>query len=341
MPSKYNVAVVGVTSVVGEALLSLLAERNFPIETLHALDCAEAELDRVEFRDGYVPVRDVGDFDFAQTQLAFFCAGEELAARHVPRAAEAGCIVIDDSTQFRGKEGVPLVAPEVNAHAIAHYRRRRIIANPNSCTTMLLVALKGIYDAAGIERLDVATYQAVSGMGKAAMDELAAQTMSIFNMKEVVSRVYPKQIAFNVLPVIGECLDNGYTREEMKIVEETRKILDDERIQINASCVQVPVFFGHSQAVHIETREKVTATTARQLLGNSPGVKLVDDCAAGAFPTAVTEAVGTDAVYVGRVRDDLSRLRGLDLWITADNVRRGAALNCIQIAEILVKDYLG
>ncbi|MEJ2553828.1 MAG: aspartate-semialdehyde dehydrogenase [Gammaproteobacteria bacterium] len=340
MPSKYNVAVVGVTSVVGEALLSLLAERNFPIETLHALDCAEAELDRVEFRDGYVPVRDVGDFDFAQTQLAFFCAGEELAARHVPRAAEAGCIVIDDSTQFRGKEGVPLVAPEVNAHAIAHYRRR-IIANPNSCTTMLLVALKGIYDAAGIERLDVATYQAVSGMGKAAMDELAAQTVSIFNMKEVVSRVYPKQIAFNVLPVIGECLDNGYTREEMKIVEETRKILDDERIQINASCVQVPVFFGHSQAVHIETREKVTATTARQLLGNSPGVKLVDDCAAGAFPTAVTEAVGTDAVYVGRVRDDLSRPRGLDLWITADNVRRGAALNCIQIAEILVKDYLG
>ena len=340
MPSKYNVAIVGVTSVVGEALLSLLAERNFPVGTLYALDHAEAEVGRVEFRDGYVPVRNIAGFDFAQTQLAFFCAGEELAASYVPRAAEAGCIVIDDSARFRCEEDVPLVVPEVNAHAITRYQRRRIIANPNSCVTLLLMALKGIYDAAGIERINVATYQAVSGMGRAAMDELAAQTMSIFNMKEVASEVYPKQIAFNVLPVIGECLDNGYTREEMKMLEETRKILDDETIQVNASCVRVPVFFGHSQAVHCETREKITAATARQLLKNSPGIKLVDGREVGAYPSPVTDAVGTDTVYVGRVREDLSHPRGLDLWITADNVRKGAALNSIQIAEILVKDYL-
>jgi aspartate-semialdehyde dehydrogenase len=340
MSPKYNVAIVGVASVVGEAVLSMLAERDFPLRTLYALDATEGEVGRMEFRDSYVPVRNVVDFDFSQAQLAFFCAGKDVAARHGPRAAAAGCVVIDDSAQFRYEEDVPLVVPEVNVQAIGQYRRRGIIANPNSCVTSLLVALKGIYDAVGIERMNVVTFQAVSGTGKMAVDELAAQTMSIFNMKEVASKVYPKQIAFNVLPVVGEFLDNGYTREEMKILWETRKILGDETIRVNATCVRVPVFFGHSQAVYIETREEIAAAAAQQRLEKSPGVKLVDRRKAGAFPTAVTEAVGADAVYVGRVREDLSHPRGLDLWIVADNVRKGAALNSIQIAEILVKDYL-
>ena len=340
MTTKYNVAIVGVSSVVGEALLSLLAERDFPLGTLYAVDSTDNEAGRVEFRDGYVPVRNVADFDFSQVQLAFFCAGEELAALHVPRAAAAGCVVIDDSAQFRYEEDVPLVVPEVNVEAIAQYRQRGIIANPNSCVSLLLVALKGIYDAVGIERINVVTFQAVSGTGQMAMDELATQTMSIFNMKGVSSKVYPKQIAFNVLPVVGDVLDNGYTREEMKMLWETRKILADETIRVNASCARVPVFFGHSQAAHIETRDKITATAARQLLEKSLSVKLVDRRKIGAFPTAVTEAVGADAVHVGRVREDLSHPHGLDLWIVADNVRKGAALNSIQIAEILVKDYL-
>ena len=340
VPARYNVAIVGVASVVGETILSLLVERDFPIDTLYAVDSVEATNGRVEFRDTYIQLQNIVDFDFSRVNLAFFCVEEETAAQYVPKAVAAGCVVIDDSAQFRYQVDVPLVVPEVNPQAIGRYNERRIIANPNSCATMLLMALKGIYDAAGIERINVATYQAVSGAGKMAMDELASQTMSIFNMKAVTRKIFPKQIAFNVLPVIGEVMENGYTLEEMKMLWETRKILEDETIQINASCVRVPVFFGHSQVVHIETREKIMAAAARQLLEKSPGVKLVDRRKSGAFPTAVTEAVGVDAVYVGRVRNDLSHPRGLDLWIVADNVRKGAALNSVQIAEILVKDYL-
>ena len=320
--------------------MSLLLERDFPLGTLYAVDSAEAEVGRVEFRDGYLQVQSVTDFDFSRVQLAIFCAGEEIAARHVPRAAAAGCLVIDDSEQFRYEQDIPLVVPEVNVAALGQIRRRGIVANPDSCVTSLLVALKPIYDAVGIERINVATYQAVSGMGKAAMDELATQTMSIFNMKEVTSKVYSKQIAFNVLPMIGEALENGYTREEMKMLWETRKILEDEAIRINATCVRVPVFFGHSLAVHLETRENITAAEAGRLLEKTPGIKLMDGRAAGTYPTAVSDAVGSDAVYVGRVREDLSHRRGLDLWVVADNIRKGAALNSIQIAEILVKDYL-
>jgi len=341
MPAKYNVAIVGTASVVGETLLALLAEREFPVATLYPLESAQYAGGRVEFGDAYVQVRDVAAFDFAQAHLAFFCAGEEIAALHVPRAAAAGCVVIDDSAQFRQVEDVPLVVPEVNGHVLAAYTRRGIIANPNSCVTSLLLVLKAIYDAAGIERLNVATYQAVSGNGKMAIDELASQTMAIFNMKPVATKVYPKQIAFNVLPFIGEYMENGYTREEMKMVWETRKVLEDETLRINATCVRVPVFFGHSQAVHIETRDKLAAAAARKLLEQSPGIELMNDGKQGDYPTAVTEAAGTDPVYVGRVRDDVSHPHGLDFWIVADNVRKGAALNCIQIAEILVKEYLG
>ena len=340
MSSKYNVAIVGTSSVVGEAVLSLLAERDFPCGTLFALESDESDVGRVEFRDAYIQVRSIADFDFAQAHLAFFCAGEEISAEFVPLAVNAGCIVIDDSAQFRFEVDVPLVVSEVNAHALSDVHRRGIVANPNSCVTSMLVALKGIYDAVGIKRINVATYQAVSGTGKEGIDELAAQAMSIFNMKEIKTRTYPKQIAFNVLPVIGEILENGYTREEMKMQWEMRKILGDDSININATCARVPVFFGHSQAVHLETREKISVENALQLLKKSPNVRVMDGSKVSDFPSAVTEAAGTDIVYVGRVREDLSHPRGLDLWIVADNIRKGAALNSIQIAEILVKDYL-
>ena len=340
MSSKYNVAIVGTSSVVGEAVLSLLAERDFPCETLFTLEPDETDVGRVEFRDAYIQVRSIADFDFTQVQLVFFCAGEEISAEFAPLAVNAGCIVIDDSAQFRFEVDVPLVVSEVNAHALSDVHRRGIVANPNSCVTSMLVALKGIYDVVGIERINVATYQAVSGTGKEGIDELAAQAMSIFNMKEIKTRTYPKQIAFNVLPVIGEILENGYTREEMKMQWEMRKILGDDSIKINATCARVPVFFGHSQAVHLETREKISVENALQLLKKSPNVRVMDGSKVSDFPSAVTEAAGTDMVYVGRVREDFSHPRGLDLWIVADNIRKGAALNSIQIAEILVKDYL-
>jgi len=340
MPDKYNVAIVGVTGAVGETALALLAERDFPVATVYALDGAEHAGGRVEFREGYVRIQDVAGFDFSQAQIGLFCVGEALAALHVPRAAAAGCIVIDDSAQFRYEQDVPLVVPEVNAPAIAEYVKRGIIANPNTCVTSLLVALKAIIDAVGVERINVATYQAVSGIDKKGVDELAGQAAALFNMKGITSKVFSKQIAFNVLPVIGELLDNGYTREEMKMLWEVRKILGDDSVRVNATCVRVPVFYGHSQAVHVETRDKITAVAARRLLQKASGVTVLDGGKAGAYPTAVTEAVGKDAVYVGRLREDLSCANGLDLWVVADNLRKGAALNSIQIAEILVKEYL-
>jgi len=340
MQNKYNVAVVGVSSAVGETALTLLGERDFPVATLFALDDAVHAGGRVEFRDGYVRVQDVAGFDFSQAQIALFFTNEVSAALHVPRAA-AGCMVIDDSAQFRYQQDVPLVVPEVNPADIAGYTQRGIIANPNSCVILLLTVLKSIIDAVGVERINVATYQAVSGSGKAGVDELAAQTTALFNMQGVSCKVYSKQIAFNVLPMIGELLDNGYTREEMKISWETHKILGGDNMRVNATCVRVPVFYGHSQAVHIETRDKISVAEARRLLKKAPGVRILDEVKAGAYPTAVTEAVGSDAVYVGRMREDLSCANGLDLWIVADNLRKGAALNSIQIAEILVKDYLG
>lgn len=339
MSRKYRVAVAGVTTLVGESVLALLAERTFPLLELFALDLRQNALGRAEFNDSYLRVRDIAAFDFAQTDLAFFCGDESLAAEHAPRAAAAGCVVIDDSAQFRLDKDVPLVVPEVNADTLAHFRERRIIANPNTCVTLMSVALKPLHDAAGIERINVCTYQAVSGSGRTAVDELGNQAAAIFNMKPVTHRVYPKQIAFNVLPQIGEFADNGYTREEMKMLWEARKVLGAPDLQVNATTVRVPVFYGHSLAVHVETRDKLSAKEARGLLKKAPGVKLVDVHKTGGYPTPVTEGAGHDAVYVGRLREDISHPRGLNLWIVADNVRKGAALNGIQIAEILVKDH--
>ena len=295
---------------------------------------------RVEFGDQRLVVRDLEQFDFSNVQIGLFSPGAAVSEIYAPKAAAAGCVVIDNTSQFRYDDDIPLVIPEVNPAAVADYRNRGIIANPNCSTIQMLVALKPIYDAVGIERINVCTYQAVSGTGKDAMAELAKQTAQLLNAKPITSKVYPKQIAFNALPQIDVFLENGYTREEMKMVWETRKIFQDETIQVNPTAVRIPVFFGHSEALHIETRDKITAEQAQKLMETAPGVTLVDRREDGGYPTAVTESANHDDVFVGRIRQDISHPRGLNLWVVGDNVRKGAALNSVQIAELLVKNYI-
>ncbi len=340
MSKKYDVAVVGATGAVGETMLSILAERKFPVGKVYALASSRSAGSKVAFSGGTLTVEDLASFDFSQTQVGLFSAGASVSAQYAPKAAAAGCVVVDNTSQFRYEEDIPLVVPEVNPEAIAGYKNRGIIANPNCSTIQMLVALKPIYDAVGISRVNVATYQAVSGTGKEAIEELASQTALLLNGKPIETKVYPKQIAFNALPHIDVFMDNDYTKEEMKMVWETRKIFGDDTIQVNPTAVRIPVFYGHSEVLHIETREKISAEAARKLLRQAPGVTLIDERQAGGYPTAVTEAAGHDAVFVGRVREDISHPRGLDLWVVADNVRKGAALNSVQIAEYLVKDYL-
>jgi len=337
---KVDIAIVGVTGVVGEAMLSILEERKFPAGKIHVLASQRSAGKRVPFGEKHLVVKDLAEFDFSQVQVALFSAGAAVSAEYVPKAVDAGCICIDNTSQFRYDDEIPLVVPEVNPERIADYRQRGIIANPNCSTIQLLVALNPLHRAVGIERINVCTYQSVSGAGHKAIEELAGQTARLLNGQYIKPHVFPKQIAFNVLPQIDRFMENGYTREEMKMVWETRKILGDESIQVNPTAVRVPVFFGHSEAVHIETREKISAKQARDLLLNSPGIELVDECDDGGYPTPVTESAGQDGTFVGRIREDISHPRGLNLWIVSDNVRKGAALNTIQIAEILEKDYL-
>jgi len=340
MSKKFDIAVLGATGAVGEAMLSILAERRFPVAAVHALASSRSAGTDVKFGNKLLTTQDASTFDFGAVQIGLFSAGASVSARYAPEAAAAGCVVIDNTSKFRYDHDIPLVIPEVNPDAIANYENRGIIANPNCSTIQMVVVLKPIYDAVGIERINVCTYQAVSGAGKRAIDELAAQTAALLSGKPVDTRVHPKQIAFNALPHIDEFQDNGYTKEEMKLVWETQKVLGDDSIRVNATTVRVPVFYGHSEAVHIETREKITAGAARKLLMKAPGVKVLDKRKPGGYPTAVTESAGNDSVFVGRIREDISHPRGLDLWVVADNVRKGAALNSVQIAEHLVKHYL-
>jgi aspartate-semialdehyde dehydrogenase len=340
MSGKYDVAVVGATGAVGEAMLEILAERQFPVNKVYALASERSAGKKVPFGNSYLTVEDLGSFDFSRVQIGLFSAGAGISDIYAPLAAQAGCVVVDNTSRFRYEDDIPLVVPEVNPHAIAACKTRGIIANPNCSTIQMLVALKPLHDAAGIERINVCTYQAVSGTGKEAIEELASQTAELLNGRPVKPSVYPRQIAFNVLPHIDVFQDNGYTKEEMKMVWETRKIMEAPDIQVNPTAVRVPVFYGHSEAVHIETREKLTAAQATSLLEKAPGVVVLDKREDGGYPTAVTEAAGHDPVYVGRIREDISHPRGLDLWVVADNVRKGAALNSIQIAESLVKEYL-
>ena len=340
MSRTFDVAVVGATGAVGETMLSILAKRNFPVEKVYALASSRSVGKRVEFGDKTLKIEDLEEFDFSKVQIGLFSPGASVSKVYAPKAAAAGCVVIDNTSQFRYDDDIPLVVPEVNPHAVADYKNRGIIANPNCSTIQMLVALKPIYDAVGIERINVATYQAVSGTGKEAIEELAAQTAALLNAKPIKCKTYPKQIAFNVLPHIDVFQDNGYTKEEMKMVWETRKIMEDDRIQINPTAVRVPVFYGHSEAVHIETRKKITARDARELLSQAPGVVVLDEHKDGGYPTAVTEAANHDPVYVGRIREDISHPLGLNMWVVADNVRKGAALNSVQIAEVLIESYL-
>jgi len=340
MSKTYDIAVVGATGAVGETILSILAERNFPVGKLYPLASSRSAGKRVAFGDKQLVVKDLDTFDFSQVQIGLFSPGASVSKIYAPKAAAAGCIVIDNTSQYRYDDDKPLIVPEVNAHAIAGYKATNIIANPNCSTIQMLVALKPLHDAFEITRVNVCTYQAVSGTGKDAIEELAGQTSKLLNGLSAEPSVYPKQIAFNVLPHIDDFQENGYTKEEMKMVWETHKIMEDSSIAVNPTCVRVPVFFGHSEAVHIETRKPVTADQARELLNSAPGVVVMDERKDGGYPTAVTESAGTDAVFVGRIREDISVENGLNLWVVSDNVRKGAALNSIQIAECLIQDYL-
>ncbi len=337
----YRVCVLGATGLVGEMMIRVLEERDFPVSELMPLASSRSVGKRVEFRGRHVPVIDVATFDFSRAQIGLFSAGGEVSREFAPKAAAAGCIVIDNTSEFRYEDDIPLVVPEVNPEAIAQYKSRGIIANPNCSTIQMVVALKPLHDTVGIERINVATYQSVSGAGKEAVDELAAQTTALMSGKEPAkAQVTPKRIAFNAVPQIDKFMDNGYTREEMKMVWETQKILGDPSIKVNATAVRVPVFFGHSEAVHVETRKKITAEDARELLRKAPGIVVLDERRPGGYPTAATEAANRDTVYVGRIREDISHERGLNLWIVSDNIRKGAATNSVQIAEILVREHI-
>ncbi|CAG1771259.1 aspartate-semialdehyde dehydrogenase [uncultured bacterium] len=340
MTKTYNVAVVGATGAVGETMLSILEERNFPVGEVYALASSNSAGKRIPFKGGSLKVEDLATFDFSKTQIGLFSPGASVSEIYAPIAAKAGCVVIDNTSQFRYDDDIPLVVPEVNADKIADYKNRGIIANPNCSTIQMLVALKPIYDAVGITRIHVCTYQAVSGTGKEAIEELSQQTVNLLNLKPITPSVYPKQIAFNVLPQIDVFMDNGYTKEEMKMVWETQKILGDNSVLVNATAVRVPVFYGHSEAVHIETRDKISADAVRELLKKSQGITVIDERMNGGYPTAVTDSAGRDNVFVGRIREDISNPKGINLWVVADNVRKGAALNSVQIAEELVKKYI-
>jgi aspartate-semialdehyde dehydrogenase len=341
MSNGFRVAVVGATGLVGDTMISILQERKFPVAQLHALASNRSLGKSVQFCGKSIHVEELDTFDFSSVDIGLFSPGAEVSAIYAPKAAAAGCIVIDNTSQFRYDDDIPLVVPEVNPHAIAQHRNRGIIANPNCSTIQMLVALKPIYDAVGIERINVATYQSVSGAGKEAIEELASQTAALLNGQPIGEpRVFARQIAFNCVPQIDKFQDNGYTKEEMKMVWETQKIMEDKNIRVNATAVRVPVFYGHSEAVHIETSRKITAAQARSLLEKAPGITVLDERVPGGYPTAVTEAANHDTVYVGRIREDMSHERGLNLWVVSDNIRKGAATNSIQIAEILVRDWL-
>ncbi|MCH9769784.1 MAG: aspartate-semialdehyde dehydrogenase [Gammaproteobacteria bacterium] len=335
MTVEYSVAIVGATGVVGEVFLEVLAERQFPIKEIHALASENSVGETVVFAGKSIKVTLLDDFDFSTVDYAFFSAGSKVASLYAPKAADVGCIVIDNSSQFRYDPDIPLVIPEVNPGALENYRERNIIANPNCSTIQMLVALKPIYQEAGITRINVATYQAVSGAGSAAIAELAKQTAELLNGGDIEENVLPRQIAFNVVPQIDQFQENGYTREEMKMYWETQKIFNDPDIQVNATAVRVPAFYGHSEAINIETIQPLEINHAIQLLQDAQGIEVLED---RDYPTAVTHAASQDKVYVGRIRQDISHPNGINMWVVADNVRKGAALNAVQIAELLVQD---
>ncbi|TWI12567.1 aspartate-semialdehyde dehydrogenase [Aerolutibacter ruishenii] len=337
MSKTANVAVVGATGAVGETMLAILAERRFPIGKLHVLASERSAGGTVEFRGDDLIVQDLATFDPTGVDIALFSAGGSVSKEYAPKFAAAGAVVIDNSSAFRYDDDVPLVVSEVNPEQVKH-RPRGIIANPNCSTMQMLVALAPLHRKAGITRINVATYQSVSGAGRSALEELGRQTGALLNFQDPQPKRFPVQIAFNLIPHIDDFLDNGYTKEEMKLVWETRKILGDDSIQVNPTAVRVPVFYGHSEAVNVETKQKLSVAEVKALLETAPGVEVVDEPRAGGYPTPVTHASGTDPVYVGRIREDFSHPNAINLWIVSDNIRKGAALNAVQIAELVVSE---
>ena len=338
MSRAFDVAVLGATGLVGQHMIEILEQRDFPVNNLYPLASSRSAGGKVTFKGKEITVLDADEFDWSKVQIGFFSAGGSVSAKFAPMAAEAGCVVIDNTSHYRYDADIPLVVPEVNAHALADFRNRNIIANPNCSTIQMMVALKPIQDAVGIARINVSTYQSVSGAGKSAMDELAKQTAAMLSGRETKPEVFSRQIAFNVIPQIDVFTDNDYTKEEMKMVWETQKIMGDESILVNATAVRVPVFFGHGEAIHLETHQPIDAQEVKNLLADAPGVTLM--AANEDFPTQVGNASGNDQVYVGRVRNDISHPNGINLWVVSDNVRKGAATNSVQIAEVLVRDYM-
>ena len=341
MSATYDVAIAGATGAVGEALLRILEARRFPLGRLFPLASERSAGRTVRFRGEDLEVGVLDEFDFRLVSVGIFSAGGSVSARVAPKAAAAGAVIVDNTSQFRYDDDIPLVVPECNPERIAEHTNRGIIANPNCSTIQMVVALKPINDAVGIERVNVCTYQSVSGAGRRSMETLTEQTRAILGGEEVAAQTnQEKPVAFNAVPKIDRLMDNGYTREEMKMVWETRKILEEPDILVNPTCVRVPVYLGHSEALHIETRDKLTVDEARQLLAEAPGVVVLDGDNPGDYPTAATEAANRDGVFVGRIREDLSHPRGINMWVVSDNLRKGAALNSVQIAEILVDRYL-
>lgn len=339
MKSEYHVAVAGATGAVGNEMLQILEEQEFPVASLKLLASSRSVGKTLDFRGESLHVEELRDDSFQGVDIALFSAGAAASRQFAPAAAESGCVVIDNSSGWRMDPEVPLVVPEVNPHAVADYRNKGIIANPNCSTIQMVVVLKPIYDAVGIERVVVSTYQAVSGTGKNAMEELTEQTRNLLTFQEVTPEVYPHRIAFNCFPHIGSFLENGYTEEEMKMVHETHKIMEDPNIRVSATTVRIPVFYGHSEAVNIQTERKLSAKEARVLLFQAPGVRVMDNPDERIYPMP-SEAAGINDTLVGRIREDISIENGLDLWIVADNIRKGAALNTVQIAELLIKEHL-
>jgi aspartate-semialdehyde dehydrogenase len=339
MSRQYKVAVAGATGAVGQQMVACLEERNFPVGELVPLASERSIGKNVTYKGKEIPVEVLTKDSLQGIDIALFSAGGSISKEYGPIAAQAGVVVVDNSSAWRMDPDVPLVVPEVNPQDIGLYKKTGIIANPNCSTIQMVVVLKPIHDAARIKRVVVSTYQAVSGTGQKAVDELAAQVRALFSNQEIVKKVYPHRIAFNCFPHIDVFLENGYSKEEMKMVNETKKIMGDDTIEVTATTVRVPVFYGHSESLNIETERKLTPVQARAILAEAPGIKVVDDPSKNQYPMPL-DAAGQDLTLVGRIREDFSIKNGLNMWIVADNIRKGAATNAVQIAEILIRDYL-
>ena len=336
MSLHFDIAILGVDTLAGETLLELLEEREFPVATLYPLVSTEGDLDSVRFAGRALNVESAADFDWSQVQFAFFMAGSAATERWAQEAADAGCLVIDNSLFYRDDFEVPLVIPEVNGEVLADFRQRNIVASPTCIVTELLLALKPIHDEVGIERVNLVSLQSVSGSGKAGVQELARQTAALLNGRPAEAQTYDAQIAFNLLPQIDTVAEDGFTLEEKRLESETQRLLGDASIRVNATCIRVPVFYGHSQVVHLETQHGCDREEIRRVLAAAPGVTLIEDESV----TPVTHGAGQEGVFVSRLRQDNSHPRGFDFWLVADNIRKGGALNCLQIAESLIHDYL-